>query len=191
MTNDLHYVREDQSEAHDVLLCVGTGNNLDTPNRMKFETHEFYVKSAAQMAALFPDQLDAIREHPPDRRDDRPRRCRSASCASRTSRSRTATPSRAGCAPSASAASSAATARSRRSSRQRLDYELGVILSMGYAGYFLIVADFIRVRPRAGHPDDLPGERAGLDRDLHARASRRSTRSSTSSRSSASSTRTA
>ena len=45
VTNDLHYVREDQSEAHDVLLCVGTGNNLDTPGRLKFETHEFYVKS--------------------------------------------------------------------------------------------------------------------------------------------------
>ena len=74
----------------------------------------------------------------------------------------------AGCARSASAASSGATGRSRRSSRQRLDYELGVIISMGYAGYFLIVADFIRVRPRAGHPDDLPRQRAGLDRDLHA-----------------------
>ena len=61
VTNDLHYVRPDQSEAHDVLLCVGTGNNLDTPNRMRFETHEFYVKSAAQMAALFPDQPEAIR----------------------------------------------------------------------------------------------------------------------------------
>ena len=35
VTNDLHYVRQDQSEAHDVLLCVGTGNNLDTPNRMQ------------------------------------------------------------------------------------------------------------------------------------------------------------
>src|SRR4029079_2497193 len=61
VTNDLHYVRQDQSDAHDVLLCVGTGNNLDTPGRRKFETHEFYVKNAAQMATLFPDQLDAIR----------------------------------------------------------------------------------------------------------------------------------
>ena len=54
-------MRADQSEAHDVLLCVGTGNNLDTPNRLRFDTHEFYVKSAAQMAALFPDHLEAIR----------------------------------------------------------------------------------------------------------------------------------
>src|SRR5206468_1199035 len=60
VTNDLHYVRADQSEAHDVLLCVGTGNNLDTPGRLKFETSEFYVKSTAQMAALFPDQREAI-----------------------------------------------------------------------------------------------------------------------------------
>ena len=37
-TNDLHYVRRDQHEAHDVLLCVGTGSNLDTPNRLRFET---------------------------------------------------------------------------------------------------------------------------------------------------------
>ena len=37
VTNDLHYVHQAQAEAHDVLLCVGTGSNLDTPNRMKFE----------------------------------------------------------------------------------------------------------------------------------------------------------
>jgi DNA polymerase-3 subunit alpha len=37
-----------------VLLCVGTGNNIDTPGRMKFETRDFWLKSAAQMAALFP-----------------------------------------------------------------------------------------------------------------------------------------
>ncbi len=47
-------------EAHDVLLCVGTGNNLDTPGRMQFETTDFWLKSAAQMAALFPDQPEAL-----------------------------------------------------------------------------------------------------------------------------------
>ncbi|HYM83626.1 MAG TPA: PHP domain-containing protein, partial [Candidatus Dormibacteraeota bacterium] len=43
VTNDLHYVHPGQAEAHDVLLCVGTGNNLDTPGRMKFEAGEFYL----------------------------------------------------------------------------------------------------------------------------------------------------
>ena len=61
VTNDLHYVHEQQADAQDVLLCVGTGNNLDTPARMKFEGRDFWLKSAAQMAALFPDQPEAIR----------------------------------------------------------------------------------------------------------------------------------
>ena len=45
-TNDLHYVHRAQSEAHDVLLCVGTGSNLDTPGRMKFETHGLLPQDA-------------------------------------------------------------------------------------------------------------------------------------------------
>ncbi len=44
-TNDLHYVRRAQSEAHDVLLCVGTASNIDTPGRMRFESANFYLKS--------------------------------------------------------------------------------------------------------------------------------------------------
>src|SRR6185369_6557679 len=59
-TNDLHYVRREQAPAQDVLLCVGTASNLDTPGRLKFETDDFFLKSAAEMAALFPDQPEAI-----------------------------------------------------------------------------------------------------------------------------------
>ena len=51
VTNDLHYVHEAQSAAQDVLLCIGTGNNIDTPDRMKFAVNAFWLKSAAQMAA--------------------------------------------------------------------------------------------------------------------------------------------
>ena len=60
VTNDLHYVHQSQAEAHDVLLCVGTGNNLDTPNRMKFETNDFWLKPAAEMERLFPEQREAL-----------------------------------------------------------------------------------------------------------------------------------
>ncbi len=59
-TNDLHYVHKAQSEAHDVLLCVGTASNLDTPNRLKFETSEFYLKGADEMARLFSEIPDAV-----------------------------------------------------------------------------------------------------------------------------------
>ncbi|MBA2381628.1 MAG: DNA polymerase III subunit alpha, partial [Chloroflexi bacterium] len=143
VTNDLHYVHERQSEAQDVLLCIGTGNNIDTPGRMKFETNDFWLKSAAQMAALFPDQLEAILNsrriaemtdielplgqlripHFPVPDGETPESWLRKEC-ERGLRERygVVTPEL----------------------QQRLDYELGVILSMGYAGYFLIVADFVR-----------------------------------------------
>ncbi len=152
-TNDLHYVHREQREAHDVLLCIGTASMVEQTNRMRFETEEFYLKSAAQMAALFPDLPEAITQHPAHRRDDRcPVRLRDAPPAA-TSRSPTATPSRAGCARNASAACASATAPSPTRSSARLDYELGIIIQMGYAGYFLIVADFVRfAREHASRP---------------------------------------
>jgi DNA polymerase-3 subunit alpha len=142
VTNDLHYVHEAQADAHDVLLCVGTGNNIDTPNRMKFETRDFWLKSAAQMAALFPGQPEAIRNsrlisemtslelplgnlripHFPVPDGETVESWLRKECqAGLVRRYGTVTPEL----------------------QARLDYELGVILSMGYAGYFLIVADFI------------------------------------------------
>jgi DNA polymerase-3 subunit alpha len=54
-TNDIHYTHEKNSEAHDVLLCVQTGSTLDDPNRFKFGSNQFYMKSQEEMARLFPD----------------------------------------------------------------------------------------------------------------------------------------
>ncbi len=141
VTNDLHYVREEQSEAHDVLLCVGTGNNLDTPGRLKFDTHEFYVKTAAQMAALFPDQREAIL--------NTRRIAEMTDIALPLGQLRiphfpvpdghtTETWLREECQRGLARRYGTVTPELQT----RLDYELGVILSMGYAGYFLIVADF-------------------------------------------------
>ncbi len=143
VTNDLHYVHEGQSEAHDVLLCVGTGNNLDTPGRLKFETHEFWLKSAAQMAALFPDQPEAIRN---SRRIAE--MCNVTMPLGNMRLPHFPVPD--GQTAETYLRSECERGLERRYGqatpvlRQRLDYELGVITSMGYAGYFLIVADFIR-----------------------------------------------
>ncbi len=141
VTNDLHYVRRDQHEAHDVLLCVGTGSNLDTPGRMRFESSEFYLKSAVEMASLFPDNLDAIRRtraiaemvdmklpfgqlripsFPVPEGETIESWLRKECQAGLARRYGTVTPEL----------------------QARLDYELDVICRMGYAGYFLIVADF-------------------------------------------------
>jgi DNA polymerase-3 subunit alpha len=59
-TNDLHYVEEHDAASHDVLLCVQTGKQLNSPKRMKFDSHEYYLKSPEEMARLFPDLPDAI-----------------------------------------------------------------------------------------------------------------------------------
>ena len=59
-TNDLHYVRRDDHEAQDVLLCIQTNASLDDPNRMRMEDDGFYLKSEEEMRALFPDLPEAI-----------------------------------------------------------------------------------------------------------------------------------
>ena len=59
-TNDAHYLRREDAEMQDILMCIQTGKTLDDPGRMKFETEEFYVKSEAEMATLFPNYPEAI-----------------------------------------------------------------------------------------------------------------------------------
>ena len=59
-TNDAHYIRKEDAVVQDILMCIQMGRTLDDPDRMKFETQEFYVKSEEEMAALWPDHPDAI-----------------------------------------------------------------------------------------------------------------------------------
>jgi DNA polymerase-3 subunit alpha len=159
-TNDLHYVRRDQSEVHDVLLCVGTGNNLDTPNRMRFESSDFYLKSAAEMAALFADHPEAI--------------ANSRRIAEMTDLQLPLGSTRIPHFPVPDGETVESWLRlecqrglERRYGavtpelQQRLDYELGVITSMGYAGYFLIVADFVRYAREHGIQTTCRGSAPG------------------------------
>ena len=59
-TNDAHYLRREDAETQDILMCIQTGKTLDEPGRMRFETREFFVKSEEEMSALFPDHPEAI-----------------------------------------------------------------------------------------------------------------------------------
>jgi DNA polymerase-3 subunit alpha len=59
-TNDAHYLRREDAAAHDVLLAIGTGSDLDDPKRFRFTGEESYVKSEKEMRALFPDQPEAF-----------------------------------------------------------------------------------------------------------------------------------
>ena len=60
VTNDAHYLTRADAATQDVLMCIQTGKTVEDPNRMRFETPEFYVKSEEEMAALFPDWPEAV-----------------------------------------------------------------------------------------------------------------------------------
>ena len=59
LTNDAHYIEKGDAYYQDVLLCIQTGRTVDEPNRMRFESEEFYLKSEEEMRALFPEFGDA------------------------------------------------------------------------------------------------------------------------------------
>ena len=60
VSNDVHYLDRDDAKSHDVLLCIQTGKIINEENRMKFPSDEFYLKSPDEMAALFPENKDAL-----------------------------------------------------------------------------------------------------------------------------------
>ena len=143
-TNDSHYTDRHDAESHAALLCVQTGSTLDDPNRFKFDADEFYLKSAAEMRALFADYEEAcdntllIAERAnvdiefgntilpsfetPQGHDENSYLRELALEGARV---------RYGDTPSAEVI-------------QRLDHELGVIKSMGFSAYFLVVWDLYR-----------------------------------------------
>ena len=59
-TNDVHYTYESDAEAHDVLLCIQTGKKVSDEDRMRYDGGQFFVKSEEQMRALFPYATEAI-----------------------------------------------------------------------------------------------------------------------------------
>ena len=59
-TNDVHYVHQADAAAHEVLLCIQTGTTMDDPKRMRMGGDDFYLKSAQEMAALFPDLPEVL-----------------------------------------------------------------------------------------------------------------------------------
>ncbi len=59
-TNDIHYARREQASIHDVLLCIQTGKTVNEPQRMRMDGDTYYLRSAEEMAALFPEKPEAL-----------------------------------------------------------------------------------------------------------------------------------
>ncbi|WP_252974273.1 DNA polymerase III subunit alpha [Janibacter melonis] len=150
-TNDLHYVRQGDSVAHDALLCINSGSTLLDPGRFSFEGDGYYIKSPAEMRHLWRELPQAC---------DNTMLVADMCEVSFTEGEGRYMP-RFDCPPGESEQSwfisEVAPGLSRRFpggvpdyARQQADYEIDVIAGKGYAGYFLVVADFINWAKRNG-----------------------------------------
>lgn len=161
-TNDCHYLRKSDARAHEILLCIQTGKTILDEKRLKFHTDQLYFKSPEEMAKEFAYVPEALKNtleiaekcdlklemgnyHFPvfpleqgESLDERFEHEVRQGFEQRIEAIRRKRPSFG--------------EEQLREYRQRLDYELGVIKQMGFATYFLIVADFINYAKRSGIP---------------------------------------
>jgi DNA polymerase III subunit alpha len=142
-TNDLHYTHAHDATAHAALLCVQSASTLDDPNRFKFDSDEFYLKTAAQMRHIFRDNPEAC-----DNTLLIAERCEVAFNTQANYMPRFPVPE--GESEETWFIKEVEAGLVRRypngfsaEVRKQADYEVGVITQMGFPGYFLVVADFI------------------------------------------------
>jgi DNA polymerase-3 subunit alpha len=168
-TSDVHYVRREDAEAQDILLCVNTGKFRTDANRMRMETNEFYLRSPEEMYAAFPGREEAVRRsqdiadsvdielelgrrhfpvyNPPEgkKSEDYLRELCLAGLKERYAHGEDRLKD--------GALSDDVTAR--------LERELGVINKLGFANYFLIVWDFVRFARSKNIPATARGSGVG------------------------------
>ena len=141
-TNDCHYINAEDWEAHDILLCIQTGKKVADENRMRYEGGQYYVKSEEEMRELFSYIPEAI-----DNTAKIAERCNVEIEFGVTKLPRYEVPE--GCDSWGYLNHLCSEGLKERypeddgTAKERLEYELGVIKSMGYVDYFLIVWDFI------------------------------------------------
>jgi DNA polymerase III subunit alpha len=142
-TNDLHYTRREDSEAHAVLLCVQSGSTLADPNRFKFDAEDFYLKTPAQMREVWRDFPEAC-----DNTLLIAERCDVTFNENANLMPRFPVPE--GESEESWFVKEVEKGLQHRyqgavpdDARQQAAYEVGVITDMGFPGYFLVVADFI------------------------------------------------
>src|SRR5579883_953675 len=158
-TNDCHYSAPNDWEAHDARVCISTGRKLEDTDRLKFETHEFYVKTPEQMAKIFAFKPESVANTLKV----------AEMCNLKIPMDQLLLPEFT--VPQGFTQDSyleklcleglkERMGEVRESYRERLNYELGVIRKMGFSGYFLIVWDFINYARKTGVPVG-PGRGSG------------------------------
>lgn len=160
-TNDCHYLTPDDAAAHEVLLCIQTGKTLSDPSRWRFETDQLYVKDPSEMARAFPQLPEAV-----SNTVEVARRCQFEMRFGRYQFPVYRTPNNESLEDYLEQLARTGleerlrlkrcekgwTEEKERQYWQRLQEELRIIQTMGFSGYFLIVADFTRYAKSQGIP---------------------------------------
>jgi len=148
-SNDVHFIMHDDAEAHDRLICLNTGKDIDDPKRLRYSKQE-YLKSGEEMLSIFADMPEAVSNtvelagkvenyklssEPimpefaiPSEFSGKDEYLRHLTLKGAAERWETITPE----------------------IQERIDFELSVIKNMGFPGYFLIVQDFLRAAREMG-----------------------------------------
>lgn len=162
-TNDCHYLLQEDARSHDVLLCIQTNKQLEDPDRMRFSTDEFFLKSPEQMWASFGHVPEALKNtlvlaercnarlefdvyHYPDfeiPKEETPESFLEKKVREGFEKRVQEMAARKG---------EPLSEETLQPYRERLEAELVIIQKMGYAGYFLIVYDFILYAKNHGVP---------------------------------------
>ena len=148
-TGDVHYLRHEDAQSHEALLCIQSGDSLKNPDRWKFETDQFFFKTPEEMAADFPGHDEALR-----RTLEVAGRCNVEIELGRILLPKFDTPEgRDAFEYLVDLVEAGATKRYGTVTpelRERLKFELKTIKEMGFSDYFLIVADLIAFARRNG-----------------------------------------
>ena len=159
ITNDAHYLRKEDADIQDVLLCIQTGKTVEDQNRMRFETQEFYLKSEEELRQLFPGCDEAFDN--------------TVKIAEMCNVEFTFHEYHLPAYPVPEGYTNEEYFRKLcydgfrerypqepKEYKERMDYEISVISSMGYVNYYLIVWDFIHYAKEVGIPVG-PGRGSG------------------------------
>lgn len=168
-TNDVHYLSKSDAEMQDVLMCIQMKKQLDDPKRMKFATDEFYFKTGDEMAALFPNLPKAISNTRAiaDKVTEPAFNLNKKGYPEKDNTLiPTYTPEDGSTAEEYLRKLTAEGLKTRYGTPterelSRAEYELGIICSMGYADYYLVVWDFINWSKKNAIPVG-PGRGSGV-----------------------------
>ncbi len=149
-TNDLHYVHADDADAHDVLLCIGTRTTMDDPKRFRFDARDFYLKSAAEMRTVWSELPEALSNTLLIAERCHVEFNEGASLMP-------VFPVPEGESEESWLVKEVEIGLNRRykgqipdNVRKQAEYEVGVVMQMGFPGYFLVVADLVRYAKETG-----------------------------------------